>query len=152
MNSQEVVPLGVLGIIVTILLTFFGSKLSAYGPYTTDLVRYSSFVYTDIAFGSQSFKVMVDTGSSDTWLTTSNFACFVNQKAHPQADCKVGPLYYIDDSFTEIPNEVLHAGYEPMTASGFSGMAPIGVAGLKAIAQVGVVNRLVRSRIQLHRA
>ena len=105
--------------------------------------RAHPFVYTDIAFGSQSFKVLVDTGSSDTWLASSDFTCIINQKGHPQADCDIGPLYHIDDAFTEIPREMLHVLYSPMHITGIPGTAPVTLAGLTITAEVGVVNRLV---------
>jgi len=48
-----------------------------------------------ISFGNQSFEVVADTGSSDTWLATTGFTC-VNQTDNAtltEADCYFGPLF-----------------------------------------------------------
>lgn len=155
MACRALLPLGIFGIVAALLLTFLSSRLHVTAPYTSYLVRevvdgYASpWVYTDLAFGSQSFKVLLDTGSSDAWLVLSDFTCFINHKAHPKADCNVGPPYHIDDDLTEIPGEIFHARYSPMVAAGFPGMVPITLAGVTTTAEVGVVNRLVSRQILL---
>lgn len=56
---------------------------------------------TNIKFGSESFKVVIDTGSSDTWLAGNGFQCLNpnNGKDVNIAECGFANLYkYKDDS------------------------------------------------------
>lgn len=47
-----------------------------------------------ISFGGEDFFVIIDTGSSDTWLAQTGFQCLdINGEKISQADCKFGPLY-----------------------------------------------------------
>ena len=144
-------PLTTIGILIAIIFTYLGSHFSVDRPYTSDLVRDpgTRFLYTDLAIGTQSFKVTVDTGSSDAWVVSSDFTCIRNGKVLPQADCKIGPLYHADDSFTATPGVILHDRFTPMLVSGFTGKAPIKLLGLEAIAQVGIVNQLVSGFLDL---
>lgn len=68
---------------------------------------------TDIQFGTQSFKVDVDTGSSDTWVPQTGFTC-VNETDDSTLDgsaCGFGATYNIDDTFTQIQDENFKASY-----------------------------------------
>lgn len=64
----------------------------------------------------------MDTGSSDTWLAASNFECVSLYTYTPtdQLDCHFGEdLYYIDATWTEIPNENFNiCEFAPGTPSG----------------------------------
>ncbi len=40
---------------------------------------YSTNYVANVSIGNQQFQVVVDTGSSDTWLVKSNFSCLDNQ-------------------------------------------------------------------------
>jgi Eukaryotic aspartyl protease len=62
-------------------------------------VRVNSFVFTNLAFDNQTFKVAVDTGSSDTWLVSSDFACIIKDIERPQAACEIDLLYDVEDGF-----------------------------------------------------
>jgi hypothetical protein len=119
---------------------------SVNAPYSSTLIRPSpanQFVYTELAFGSQAFNIGVDTGSSDTWVVSSDFTCMINNASHVQKDCHVGRLYNFDGNFTQAPDEQLYAWYEPMVATGLPGFAPVTVAGLTVTAKVSVVTTLV---------
>jgi len=149
MSCRELLPLGLLGGLVTALLF---SILRTYfaGPrvYTSPLTRVPGAdrnqVLTKLSFGNQSFDVLVDTGSSDTWLVSTGFTCFEDRKVHPQADCRFGHPYEIDGSFTEIPREILHSGYSgTQLATGIVGQVPVTLAGITVSPHVGVVNHLV---------
>jgi hypothetical protein len=122
------------------------------GPYSSNLIRpspFEQFVYTELAYGSQSFNVSVDTGSSDTWVVSTDFTCLIKQVPQPQKACNLGSLYDIEGNFTEIPGEQLHARYEPMVATGFPGIVPVTVAGLTIDAKVSVVTNLVNNFLML---
>lgn len=61
---------------------------------------------TGITIGGQSFQVIVDTGSSDTWVVESDFLCVDVQTEEPlnQTDCGFGPAYTSTSTFQQIPN------------------------------------------------
>ncbi|KAJ7478970.1 acid protease [Mycena latifolia] len=48
---------------------------------------------TDVTFGGQTFKLIVDTGSSDTWVIQQGFSCLDPDTGNPQREqsCKLGP-------------------------------------------------------------
>ncbi|KAJ9612586.1 hypothetical protein H2200_004183 [Cladophialophora chaetospira] len=120
--------------------------------YTTDLRRNglhswkgppaSTFLFTDLAFGSQSFSVYVDTSSAETWLASSSFICDIDGKTHPQADCNIGPLYTLDEDFARIPGRIFRQRYAPMIASGFPGTVPVTIAGLTTTTAASVAENL----------
>ena len=96
-----------------------------------------------ISFGTQTFFVVVDTGSSDTWLVSSGFTC-VNQTTNAtltEADCLFGPYYNIDTSFTQIPNENFNLSYaDGEYLNGIVGYDSVTLAGITVPKQeVGVV-------------
>ena len=97
-----------------------------------------------ISFGTQTFDVVVDTGSSDTWLVSSGFTC-VNQTTNAtleEADCLFGPYYTTDTSFTQIPDENFNISYaDGEYLNGIVGYDSVTLAGLTVPKQeVGVVN------------
>ncbi|EIN11164.1 acid protease [Punctularia strigosozonata HHB-11173 SS5] len=91
---------------------------------------------TDITVGGQSFKVIVDTGSSDTWLAEVGFKCFdLSDTPQPAADCAFGTpgfdpsksktfVSYPDKNFniTYGDNEFLNGpvGFDTVTVGGLT--------------------------------
>lgn len=55
---------------------------------------------TEIEVGTKNFTVVVDTGSSDTWLVKTGFTC-----SKTGADCEFGPTYTESSTFQAIANE-----------------------------------------------
>ena len=150
MSCRELLPLGLLGgLVATLLFSILKPYFAGPPVYTSLLTRVPGAdrnqLLTKLSFGNQSFDVLVDTGSSDTWLVSTGFTCFQDKKVHPQADCRFGYLYEIDGLFTEIPGEVLHVGYSgTQVATGIVGQVPVTLAGITVSSHVGVVNRLVQ--------
>ena len=68
---------------------------------------------TDMFFGDQTFTVIVDTGSSDTWLVGTNFTC-INEPVPvplPEFACEFGTTYNVTEEFRQIPGENLNITY-----------------------------------------
>ncbi|KAI4151574.1 MAG: hypothetical protein L6R39_002002 [Caloplaca ligustica] len=87
-----------------------GNKTVGLAP----LIAYQDIVYfTEITFGTQTFKAVVDTGSSDTWLVQSGFQCLdVRDKVTvPEAECAFGPTYAPSSTFKQIPGENFNISY-----------------------------------------
>lgn len=78
----------------------------------TSLIEGEEFA-VPIKVGTQSFEVILDTGSSDTWLVEQGFKCFTvqNDTAVPYAECGFGPAYSREASFKTIPNELFNIEY-----------------------------------------
>ena len=76
-------------------------------PSMTDH-RPSGLVYTtDIKFGDETFTVVLDTGSSDTWLVENTFTC--NKGA--QSACAFGNTYTRSPTFKSIANQNFEISY-----------------------------------------
>ena len=96
-----------------------------------------------IEFGSQPFQVVVDTGSSDTWLAKTWFQCFdyITLAPEPQSSCGFGATYNISTTFKQIPDENFKVSYvDGETVSGTVGTEEVTRAGITVKnQQVGVV-------------
>jgi hypothetical protein len=68
----------------------------------------------NVSFGAQTFKAVIDTGSSDTWLIETGFTC-VNQTDNftlTEADCYFGSSGFSTDcTFIPIPDENFNVSY-----------------------------------------
>jgi hypothetical protein len=99
---------------------------------------------TVIKVGGKNFTVIVDTGSSDTWLAETGFSCVdqVTYASEPEATCDFGPLYTLDKSFNEISNENFNITYgDGEFLNGFMGYEQVEVAGITVPKQeIGVAN------------
>lgn len=71
----------------------------------------SEFI-TYIEFGDQWFQVIVDTGSSDTWLAETGFSCVTDTLApETESNCDFGPLYTPSSTFSQIAGENFNISY-----------------------------------------
>ncbi|MCJ1413179.1 hypothetical protein MMC19_007283 [Ptychographa xylographoides] len=88
---------------------------------------------TEIAFGTENFKSVIDTGSSDTWLAEKGFQCFnVSTGADvPEADCYFGSTYKPSSTFTKIPDENFNISYA-------DGEMLIGIVGTEKVTLAGI--------------
>lgn len=61
---------------------------------------------TDIHFGDQGpFKVIIDTGSSDTWLVGQNYRCLDEDlKRVDKSECRLAQGYAASSTFTQTPD------------------------------------------------
>lgn len=96
-------------------------------------------------FGNQSFQLLVDTGSSDTWVVQTGYQCFngTDNLELPQEACGyANETYDISPSFKQIPNQNLGVHYGVGIVSGIVGYEDITIAG-KTVkgTEVGIVNK-----------
>lgn len=96
-----------------------GNEIVGIAPLTA----YQDILYfTDITFGTETFKVVVDTGSSDTWLVQTGFQCVDGSTGIylPETECAFGPLYTPSSTFKQIQGENFNTRYndgESLTGS-----------------------------------
>jgi hypothetical protein len=97
---------------------------------------------TEVSFGTQTFELIIDTGSSDTWVVESGFTCTslsTGQKT-TEAACDFGPVYTKDSSFSQISGETFSIEYgDGETLTGIFGTDEVTVAGIKVDQQVALV-------------
>lgn len=100
------------------------SQLSRRDGSLTNINSGTRFL-TDITLGSQSFPVIIDTGSSDTWIAATGFTCVGN-------GCAFASTYNADSSFSEIsPTQNLNITYADGTyLNGVMGYESVTIAGL----------------------
>lgn len=92
---------------------------------------------TPIQLGNEDFTVVIDTGSSDTWVAESNFTC----KKGAQSACLFGALYTRSSTFTPINNENFEISYaDGEYLDGVFGTEKVTLAGITVNdAQIAVV-------------
>lgn len=96
--------------------------------------------------GSKTFTVVLDTGSSDTWVAGKGFACLSTEESGvtiPESGCRFGPLYTTSSTFQTIPNENFHIAYsDGESLDGTFGTEHVTVAGIEVKnQQIAIVNQ-----------
>lgn len=110
--------------------------------HTQPLTNHADQVYlTPITVGGQSFLVVVDTGSADTWLASSDFKCTVkrsqvttNSTTLP-SNCNFGPLYTKSKTFISNPATTFSTTYSGEYLEGILGTETITLANLTLTGQ-----------------
>ena len=98
---------------------------------------------TEVSFGDETFELIVDTGSSDTWVVEKGFQCINITTSAPltEADCYFGPPYSVTKEFKQIPDENFNITYgDGEFLSGILGYEKVTVAGLTVNQTVALVN------------
>ena len=99
---------------------------------------------TEVQVGSRTFDMVVDTGSSDTWLATSSFQCLKPGTGDylPQSACEFGALYNQTSTFKPIPDQNFQVTYtNGETLRGTFGTEEVTVAGIRVREQqIALVN------------
>jgi hypothetical protein len=85
---------------------------------------------TEITFGDATVQVVLDTGSSDTWLVQKGFQCVdSNGKKQGQSACAFGPTF--NGTIDVIPDENFNITYgDGEFITGNMGYADVTIAGL----------------------
>jgi len=99
---------------------------------------------TDVTFGTETFILVIDTGSSNTWVAETNFKCYTYTLPHtplPESACLFGPTYNITNTFSQIHDENLNFTYDSGEfITGIIGNEDVTLAGIKVEKQtVGIV-------------
>jgi len=116
-----------------------------YANLTSGTFQFGQVFTTDITIGQQNVKLVIDTGSSDTWVVGSKFQC-LDVSSHntiPQKQCAFGSTWNIANDFKVTPNENFNITYgDGETLTGIVGTERVTLAGLTVPDQtIGVVNR-----------
>lgn len=109
----------------------------------TSLFEGEEFV-TNITVGStETFQVIVDTGSSDTWVAETGFQCVDIETSDPlpEDECEFGTTYNLTSTFSEIPGENFNITYgDGEFLTGIFGTDDITLAGITVNQTMAVVN------------
>ncbi|KAK7415435.1 hypothetical protein QQX98_005886 [Neonectria punicea] len=98
----------------------------------------------EVQFGDQPFLLLVDTGSSDTWVVTKDFQCVnaTNNANIPQGECLFGPTYDVPASMEYISNQTFGVQYGTGIALGKVSYENVTLGGITVPKQkVGIVDR-----------
>ena len=93
---------------------------------------------TPITIGTQTFEVIVDTGSSDTWVVEAGFECidFETGKKTTESECAFGPTYSTDSTFVQTADENFNIEYgDGESLTGIIGTETVTLAGIEVTDQ-----------------
>lgn len=119
------------------------SSINSTSPLTATL--FGSVFDTNVTFGNQTFKLFIDSGSSDTWVVAKDYTCFNRSSGLELAQeaCLYGPGSYDPSQsvgFQEVPDEIFGIQYGDGIASGVMAYENVTLAGITVRQKVGVVN------------
>ncbi|KAL3477627.1 aspartic peptidase domain-containing protein [Aspergillus californicus] len=107
---------------------------------------YGTVVDVEVSIGGQEFELLVDSGSSDTYVVTSDFQC-IDKDSGLQVDQEnclydVDRTYNISDTYEKIPNQIFGIQYGDGIASGVMAYEEVTVAGVTVPKQrVGIADK-----------
>ncbi|KAG4428311.1 hypothetical protein IFR05_016207 [Cadophora sp. M221] len=102
-----------------------------FGLSPTTSVHLGQAWYTPIQVGGKTYKLLVDTGSSDTWIATKDFEYFDESGVILQADCAFDPLYDPGRELEPIKDVNFNIFYgDGAVLRGSYGMARVTLAGI----------------------
>ncbi|KPM43147.1 hypothetical protein AK830_g3378 [Neonectria ditissima] len=113
-------------------------------PAPMTATGYAIVFDVEVQFGDQSFLLLVDTGSSDTWVVTKDFQCVnaTDNSDIPQEECLFGPTYDVPASMEYVSNRTFGVQYGTGIALGKVGYENVTLGGITVPKQkVGVVDR-----------
>ncbi|KAK5156718.1 hypothetical protein LTS14_004930 [Recurvomyces mirabilis] len=116
------------------------NKILKSGSVNLVSARAGSVFMAPVIVGGQDFYLVVDSGSSDPWLVTSDFACIDSDDGTSldQADCNFGPAYNSSRSSTYrvLPNENFNISYsDGETLTGSMGYESFTMGGINVPSQ-----------------
>ena len=100
---------------------------------------------TTIRLGGKEFVLVIDTGSSDTWVASTNFQCEhrLTRMRIPLSRCNIGALYEESSpSLIPLPGRNFSVAYtDGEFLSGMLASETVEVGGLRARQAIGVVEK-----------
>lgn len=106
--------------------------------------QYGTTFNAEVTFGNQTFKLLVDTGSSDTYVMKDDFVCIDDEhgnKTVPQAECGFTETYTHSRTYSLIPDQTFGVKYGDGIACGNLAHEDVTLAGVTVPSQViGVAN------------
>jgi aspergillopepsin I len=99
---------------------------------------------TSVTFGTQSFDMIVDTGSSDTWVVKKGFECIdlATGNKTTESSCYFGSTYTVDRTFSKISNEEFDIEYgDGEYLYGYMGTETVTLADITVEQEVAVVTQ-----------
>lgn len=104
--------------------------------------QYGALFHAEVAIGDQPFTLLVDTGSSDVWVPTSDFQCVVDDLEVPQDECNLGSTYEVPDDIEYVANQTFGVQYGTGIALGKVAKQDVTLGGITVTGQtVGIVDR-----------
>lgn len=97
---------------------------------------------TSVTFGTQTFDMIVDTGSSDTWVVKEGFECIDldTGKETSTSTCAFGSTYTVDSTFKTISGEEFEIEYgDGEYLYGYMGTETVTLADVTVSQEVAVV-------------
>ncbi|KAL3458895.1 aspartic peptidase domain-containing protein [Aspergillus heterothallicus] len=95
---------------------------------------YGSVFDVEVKIGGQSFELLVDSGSSDTYVMKTGFQCLdkSNGLELSEEEClyDVDRTYNVTDTYEEIPNQIFGIQYGAGIASGVMAWEEVSIAGI----------------------
>lgn len=119
------------------------NKQSNPAPITA--TEYGTIFDVEVQFGNQSFMLLVDSGSSDTWVVQTGFQCInsSNNAVQPQSECGYGSSYNPTSTFRPIKNQTFGVQYGTGIAMGIMGYEDLTIGGIAVTNQtVGIVTSI----------
>lgn len=103
----------------------------------------SSEFAVNITFGNQTFSVLVDTGSGETFVAGTDFQCLdVNGSNVSVSDCHLGNLYTQSDTFQPVSHEVFSETFAGGDATtGYVGYEQVTLGGIEVTQKVGIMTK-----------
>ncbi|KAJ5833023.1 hypothetical protein N7474_001334 [Penicillium riverlandense] len=145
--------MAVFQLLITSIVGLLGcAKASSHSPtwrtfgITSNLVatEFGSVFDAPVVIGNQMFRLLVDTGSSDTYVMQSGYTCVskATDMVIPREDCLYSnKTYDISESYRSIPHEMFGVKYGAGVASGFMASEDVQLGGIYAKGQrIGIAN------------
>lgn len=105
------------------------------------MTGYGTLFGVDVQIGNQTFNLLFDTGSSDTWVVAPDYLCLDGWTEIPQDRCNYGPAYHESPSFRAVDNETLAIGLGLGHMIGTLGYDDVTIGGITVSGQkIGIVN------------
>ncbi|KAM0340372.1 hypothetical protein ACHAPU_010508 [Fusarium lateritium] len=105
--------------------------------------EYGTIYDIEVQFGNQSFMLLVDTGSSDTWVLQTGYQC-INSSDNlvlPQAACNYTSAYDLASTIPVEKNKTFGVKYGTGIATGMVAYENLTMGGFRVINQtIGIVN------------